>query len=276
MKLETSIRKRTCKRRRQDRVAIAVIATLERESNGVAPFASELRHVQNALMGVVKLKNSAKSLQLHLSSILHNWEDYQKASESLEKSRANEANILQMYERVRSQALQAKAEVEELQRVAAFANAEELSNRLRDLREQSESLARELEGARASFIRADERVKGMSENLTEAEAQLLEVQQQRTAKQARFSDALHAYPVEQLVRVQQLAANQQYVKAALTVAKVVPAGETLRESDVAMRKEQLEAEERDTYNALARAFNREQPVLLEYGPTLTIRGMWSS
>ncbi len=250
----------------------SVIATLERESNGVAPLASELRHVQNALMGVVKLKNSAKSLQLHLSSILHNWEDYQKANESLEKARANEANILSMYERVRSQALQAKAEVEELQRVAAFANAEELSNRLRSLREQSESLARELEGARASFIRADERVKGMSENLTEAETQLLEVQQQRTAKQARFSDALHAYPVEQLVRVQQLAANQQYVKAALTVAKVVPAGETLRESDVVVRKEQLEAEERDTYNALARAFNHEQPVLLEYGPDLDDQG----
>lgn len=249
-----------------------VIATLERESNGVAPFASELRHVQNALMGVVKLKNSAKSLQLHLSSILHNWEDYQKASESLAKARANEANILQMYERIRSQALQAKAEVEELQRVAAFANAEELSNRLRNLREQSESLARELEEARASFIRADERVKGMSENLTEAEAQLLEVQQQRTAKQARFSDALHAYPVEQLVRVQQLAANQQYIKTALSIAKVVPAGETLRESDVVMRKEQLEAEERDTYNALARVFNREQPVLLEYGPDLDDQG----
>ncbi|HVB24578.1 MAG TPA: TIGR02680 family protein [Ktedonobacteraceae bacterium] len=249
-----------------------VIAALERESNGVAPFASELRHVQNALMGVVKLKNSAKSLQLHLSSILHNWEDYQKASASLEKARANEANILQMYERVRSQALQAKAEVEELQRVAAFANAEELSNRLRSLREQSESLARELEETRASFIRADERVNGMSENLTEAEAQLLEVQQLRTAKQARFSDALYTYPVEQLVRMQQLAAHQQYAKAALAIAKVVPAGETLRESDVVVRKEQLEAEERDTYNALARVFNREQPVLLEYGPDLDDQG----
>ncbi|MHB8600810.1 MAG: TIGR02680 family protein [Ktedonobacteraceae bacterium] len=250
----------------------AVIATLERESNGVAPLASELRHVQNALMGVVKLKNSAKSLQLHLSSIIHTWEDYQKANESLEKARANEANVLSMYERVRSQALQARAEVEELQRIAAFANAEELSNRLRSLREQSESLARELEEVRATFIRADERVKGMSENLMEAEAQLLEVQQHRTAKQAIFGDALHAYPVEQLVPVQQLAANQQYVKAALAVAKVVPAGETLRESDVALHKEQLEAEERDTYNALARAFNREQPLLLEYGPDLDDAG----
>jgi uncharacterized protein (TIGR02680 family) len=250
----------------------AVIATLERESNGVAPLASELRHVQNALMGVVKLKNSAKSLQLHLSSIIHTWEDYQKANASLEKARANETNVLSMYERVRSQALQAKAEVEELQRIAAFANAEELSERLRSLREQSEGLTRQLEETRATFIRADERVKGMSENLTEAEAQLLEVQQHRTTKQAIFGDALHAYPVEQLVPVQQLAANQQYVKAALAVAKVVPAGETLRESDVALRKEQLEAEERDTYNALARAFNREQPLLLEYGPDLDDAG----
>lgn len=250
----------------------AVIATLERESNGVSPLASELRHVQNALMGVVKLKNSAKSLQLHLASIIHTWEDYQKANESLEKARANETNVLSMYERVRSQALQAKAEVEELQRIAAFANAEELSERLRSLREQSESLARQLEETRASFIRADERVKGMSENLTEAETQLLEVQQHRTAKQALFGDALHAYPVEQLGPVQQLAANQQYVKAALAVAKVVLAGETLRESDVALRKEQLEAEERDTYNALARAFNREQPLLLEYGPDLDDAG----
>ncbi|MEO8972468.1 MAG: TIGR02680 family protein [Ktedonobacteraceae bacterium] len=250
----------------------AVIATLERESNGVAPLASGLRNVQNALMGVVKLKNSAKSLQLHLSSILHTWEDYQKANESLEKARANEANVLSMYERLRSQALQARAEVEELQRIAAFANAEELSNRLRDLREQSESLARQLEEVRASFIRADERVKAASENLTEAEAQLLEVQQHRTAKQALFGDALHAYPVEQLIPVQQLAANQQYVKAAMAIAKVVPAGDILRESDVAMRKEQLEAEERDTYNALARAFNREQPLLLEYGPDLDDAG----
>jgi len=250
----------------------AVIATLERESNGIAPLANELRHVQNALMGVVKLKNSAKSLQLQLSSIIHTWEDYQKATESLEKARANDTNVLSMYERVRSQALQARAEMEELQRVAAFANAEELSNRLRSLREQSESLARELEDARASFIRADERARGMSENLTEAETQLLAVQQLRTAKQARFSDSLHTYPVEQLVPAQQLATNQQFVKAALKITRVVPAGETLRESDVALRKEQLEAEERDTYNALARVFNREQPILLEYGPDLDDQG----
>ncbi len=249
-----------------------IIATLERESNGIAALASELRHVQNALMGVVKLKNSARSLQLQLSSIIHTWEDYQKASEALEKSRANEANVLQMYERVRSQALQAKAEVEELQRVAAFANAEELSQRLRSLREQSESLARQLEEARAIYIRADERARGAGENLTEAETQLLEAQQHRTAKQAVFSDALHAYPVEELVKAQGLATDQQYVKAALSVVKIAPAGETLRESDVAVRKEQLEIEDRDTYNALARVFNREQPILLEYGPDLDDQG----
>lgn len=250
----------------------AVIATLERESNGIAPFASELRHVQNALMGVVKLKNSAKSLQLHLSSIIHTWEDYQQANESLAKSRANEATVLQMYDRVRSQALQAKAEVEELQRIAAFANAEELSQRLRSLREQSELLTRQLEEARAIYIRADERARGAGENLTEAETQLLEAQQHRTTKQAVFSDSLHAYPVEELVKAQRLAADQQYVKAALSVAKIAPAGETLRESDVALRKEQLEVEDRDTYNALARVFNREQPILLEYGPDLDDQG----
>ena len=48
--------------------------------------------------------------------------------------------------------------------------------------------------------------------------------------------------------------------------------ETLRESDIAVRKQQLEEQYRDMYNALSRTFNREQSLLLEYGPDMDDQG----
>src|SRR5712691_7046931 len=118
-------------------------------------------------MGVVKLKNQGKSLQKQLAHISNAWEECQKAREALEKSKANEINTARLYERVRYQALQAQAEEQELQRIAEFADAEELSERLRMLRERNESLAPELDEAKAGYARADERISNIEYHLSE-------------------------------------------------------------------------------------------------------------
>src|SRR5258708_1334722 len=90
---------------------------------------------------------------------------------------------------------------------------------------------------------------------------------ERGEKQFRFGDLLLAYPVVQLVATQQIAAEGKHSRAAQELL-----GEVLRESDISGRKERLEEEYRDVYNALSRAFNREQPLLLEYGPDLDDQG----
>src|SRR5947207_7286011 len=75
------------------------------------------------------------------------------------------------------------------------------------------------------------------------------------------------YPTTELLEMQQLAANEQYLKAAQGLL-----GETLREVDVAAHKQHLEEQYREMYNGLSRTFNREQSLLLEYGPDLDDQG----
>ncbi len=211
-------------------------------------------------MGMVKLKNQARSVQSQLGSIATTWNEHRTANENLSRARANETNVAQLYERVRSQALQAQAELSELQRVASLSNAEELSERLQTLRARYEALFNELDVAKQSFTRADERANNISTNLSEAESNLHDAQQDRTQKQTHFRDLLTAYPVEELASVQHMedrGAAQQLL------------GEY---SELAARKEQLETEYHDAYNGLSRTFNQEQPTLLEYGPDLDDQG----
>ena len=69
-----------------------LLARLERASNGVAAFANDQQLVQSALLGVIKLKNQAQSLQMQLSSLISTWEEYQKAREAREQAVINETN----------------------------------------------------------------------------------------------------------------------------------------------------------------------------------------
>jgi uncharacterized protein (TIGR02680 family) len=241
----------------------SLLARLERESQGVAPLTSDSRRVQTALMGMVKLKNQARSVQSQLTGISTTWNEYRAASENLNRAKANETNVAQLYERVRSQALQAQAELSELQRVASLSNAEELSERLQTLRARYESLFNELDVAKQSYTRADERANNISSNLSEAESSLHEAQQEREQKQLHFRTLLTAYPVEELVTVQQ--ADDRHAAQELL-------GGSLRDNELAVRKEQLETEYHDSYNGLSRTFNHEQPTLLEYGPDLDDQG----
>ena len=244
-----------------------LLGQLERESRGMGQLVSDVRRVQAALLGMLKLKNQARTLQNQLSNVLHTWEEYQKARAALERAKANEVNVLSLYERVRSQALQAQAEMEELQRVAASSNAEELSQRLQMLRERYEALFTELDVAKAAFVRLDERVHNVENNLTEAESNLQIAQVDRSDKQTRFAELLVAYRVEQLVAAQQLASDGNYLRAAQQLL-----GGELRDVDIPPRKELLEGEYREAYSALARTFTQEQPTLLEYGPDLDDQG----
>ncbi len=245
----------------------ALIAQLERESRSIGQFASDARRVQTALMGMVNLRNQARTLQNQLGNLIHTWQEYQKASTRLEQARSNEINVTSLYERVRSQALQVQAEMEELQRVAASSNAEELSERLQILRERNETLFTELDAARINYARLDERVHNVENNLAEAETNLQIAQTDRNDKQTRFAELLAAYPVEQLVEARQQATAGNYMGAAQKLL-----GAELREGDIPARKDQLEGEYRDAYNGLVRTFTHEQPTLLEYGPDLDDQG----
>ncbi|TMC91759.1 MAG: hypothetical protein E6J22_10610, partial [Chloroflexi bacterium] len=241
---------------------------LERDSNGITIFASDAQRVQDALLGVIKLKNQAQSLQMQLAGLSNSWEESQKAREAQAQAEINEVHIAQVYERNRYQALQAQAEEEELQRIAEFSDAEELSERLQTLRLQSETLTTNLNDAKAVFYRADERANNAANQLIEVEERLQLAQHERSEKQAHFVDLLAAYPVEELATAQQIAAEGKHMSASQRLL-----GGALREADIPARKEQLEGIYRDAYNALSRTFNREQPILLEYGPDLDDQGL---
>jgi uncharacterized protein (TIGR02680 family) len=242
-----------------------LLSHLERESKGIGPLASDSKRVQNSLMGVVKLKNSIRSLQIQMTNLIHAREEYHKARESLEKSKANEDSASRLYERARYLALRAKAEEEELQRIAELADMEELINRLRLLREQNESLSPELDKAKESYTRADERARNTEYHLSEAQIHLQKAQEDRSEKQVRFVELLTAYPVEQLVEIHQIAIGGDYVNAG---RKTISVAETMSDGDISALKEHLERGYREAYSFLARTFNQEQPLLLEYGPDL--------
>jgi uncharacterized protein (TIGR02680 family) len=244
-----------------------VIAQLERESKGIGALVSDAKRVQSVLMGTVELKNQVKSVQMQLASLINTWEEHQQARETLEKAKTNESNVTHLYERIHQQALQVQAEVTELLRIAASTAAEELSERLRMLREQSEDLSTKLDEAKTGYVRADERANNAESQLVDVEVHLRMVQNECSEKQERFVNLLLAYPVVELLALQQVAAEGKHIRAAQALL-----GEALHESDISERKERLEEEYRDVYNALSRAFNREQPLLLEYGPDLDDQG----
>jgi len=241
----------------------ALTAQLERENQGIAFLASDHKRVQSALLGVVKLNNQVRSLQNQFTLIINTWEECQKASEALESTQANEANVARLYERIRQQTLQVQAELSELQRVASLSNADELSERLRTLRERNEALFIELDEAKQKHIRADERFTNIETNYKETEILLDEAREDCAQKQTRFVDLLNVYPVEILVAARQL----ESLKAAYKIL-----GGTLSDSDIPLRKELLDTDYRDAYSALSRIFNQEQPTLLEYGPDLDNQG----
>ncbi len=244
-----------------------LLAQLERESQNIGPLAGDIKRVQGALVGVIKLKNQAKSVQVQLENITHTWEEYHKEQVAREQAQANEANVTRLYEQICHQAFQVQAEAQELQQIAEMANVEELGERLRELRELSERLSTQLDEAKAHTIRADERARNVESHLAEVEVQLQQALGERTERQQRFVDLLGAYPVEALAAAQQVASARNTISAARKLL-----GPTFREGDLQARKEQLESEYRDTYNALSRTFNREQSFLLEYGPNLDDQG----
>src|SRR6266487_3268108 len=245
-----------------------LVARLERDCNGISTLASDPQRVQDALLSVIKLKNQAQSLLTQLAGLINTWEESQRAREAQAHAAIDERNTAQLYERIRYQALQAQAEEEELRRIAEFSDAEELSERLQTLRVHNETLTTNLKESQADFIRADERVNNTANQLTEIEERLQQAQFERGEKQAHFLDLLAAYPVEDLVAAQLLMEEGKHVSAAQRLL-----GGALREGDIPARKEQLEGAYRDAYNALSRTFNREQPILLEYGPNLDDQGL---
>ena len=251
----------------------ALLARLEHESNGISPLAADVQRVRIALQGVMRLKNSSRLLQNQLIGIANTWEEYTKATETLERVRLTESKAAQLYQRVHHQTLQAQAELAELQSIAASANVEELGERLRSLRERSETILTELDEAKTSYIRADERVNTVTTSLAEAQERLQQAQALRCEKQDRFVNLLDAYPVEQLATLHGKATTGNTMDAARqAIASSVNANEPLREADIPQWKELLEREYRESYNALSRTFNREQPILVEYGPDLDDMG----
>ncbi len=244
------------------------VAQLERESQGIGPLATNTKQVHRALEGTMNLKTQAKTLHLQLNTLIHTWNDYQKDKVSLEKASSNEANVIALYERVRQQALQVRAEYQELQHIAEHTDVEGLGERLRLLREQNEEFSKQLDDSKAVFIRADERANNAQMQLTETEAQLQVFHADSTEKQARFAQSLVEYPVEQLVNAHQLLTNGENMRAARDVILTKEGND----ENAFERKERLDTAYRDAYNALSKVFNREQSFLLEYGPDLDDQG----
>src|SRR5439155_11882846 len=163
-----------------------LLAQLERESKGIAPLASDAKRVQSTLMGIVKLKNQATSLQMQMRNIINTWEEHQRTREAQERAKINEANVTAIYERIHQQFLDAQAEANELLRVAESSNAEELSERLRMLHEQNEMLSTQLDEVKTSFISADVRASATQEHLEEAEEYLQHALYDSSEKQRHF------------------------------------------------------------------------------------------
>jgi uncharacterized protein (TIGR02680 family) len=237
---------------------------LERESEGNNAFVSDARRVQVALLAMVKLKNQARAAQQQLRTVAYTWEEYQKLRAAQQQAQANANNVGNLTEHVRTQFVQVQAEMNELQRVAASSNAEELSLRLQTLRARTEELVNELDVAKTQHIRSDERAGNLATTLAELEDNLHTVQQERTEKQNHFTDQLVAYPVERLAELQQTIGPNNSIRAAQSLVDST--------TNVAVQKESLEATYRDAYSALVRSFHHEQAPLLEYGPDLDDQG----
>jgi hypothetical protein len=245
----------------------SLVAQLERESNGNAAFAGERQRVQSALLGVIQLQNQGRSLQTQLSSLNHAWEEYHSAREAQQQAASNEANVASLYERLRSQAIQARAEENELQRIAETTDARELSERLLTLRQRIETVNMQLNDMRVAYSLANQRAETTIEQLAEVEDRLQGARQLAGEKRIQFADLLAAYPVEELIAVQRQVSGGRYLDAARRLL-----GETLREADIPARREQLNEAYREAFNVVMRVFNREQPLLLEYGPDLDEQG----
>src|SRR5260370_15979960 len=213
---------------------------------------------------MVKLKNQARAAQNQLRTIAYTWEEYQKLRAALRQAQTNESNVSSLAERVRTQVVQVQAELAELQHIAASSNAEELSERLRALRMRAEELVGELDIAKTQHIRSDERAVNLTSSLVEVEENLHAAHLERTEKQNHFTDQLVAYPVEQLVQAQQAVTEGECIRAAQTLLSST--------DNAAAQKECLESSYREKYNALVLVFNREQPLLLEYGPDMDEQG----
>lgn len=253
----------------------ALVAQLERKSQGIGSLSTSTKQVQRAIESTMSLRTQGRSLQLQLRTLVQLWEDYQRDKASLEKAKSNEINVANLYERVRQQALQAQAEFQELQQITEHTNVEELGERLRSLREQNDELSKQLDDTKAVFIRADERTNAAQAQLTEIEEQLQVAHAEAVEKQTRFIQHLSEYPVERLLEAQQLATNSanNTSNAILRAAHNVLADiSTSDEGNVLSRKERLDTAYRDAYNALSKTFNREQTFLLEYGPDLDDQG----
>ena len=251
----------------------SLVAQLERESQGIGPLATDTKQVQRALEGTMSLRTQARTLQVQFGTLIRTWNEYQKDSTSLETARTNEATSTALYERVRQQALQTRAEFEELRYIAEQTDVEGLGERLRTLREQNEEFSKQLEDARAAFIRADERTNNAQTQLTEIETQLQSAHTDTIDKQVRFLQVLTVYPVEQLGGVQQFVTENENTGPIRAAKKVI--ADIAREGDdeqTLSRRERLDTAYRDAYSALSKVFNREQAFLLEYGPDLDDQG----
>ena len=245
----------------------SLVVQLERECNGIAAFAGDMQRVKNALQGVIQLQSQARSLQTQLSSLNHAWEECHSAREAQQQAATNEANVASLYERLRSQAISARAEENELQRIAETTDARELSERLLTLRQRSETVNAQLNDTRVTYSLANQRAETILEQLAEVEERLQVAMQLAGEQRAQFADLLAAYPVEELIAAQQHISEGHYISAARRLL-----GETLREADIPARREQLTEAYREAYTTVMRVFNREQPLLLEYGPDLDEQG----
>ncbi len=236
-------------------------AQLERASQGTSLFVSSAEPVSKALLATNNLQQQGQNLQTQFVSLAHQIEEGQTIRAALARARENENNTASLHDRIQAQVMQVQAELDELLRMASFADAAEISERLRQLRERGETLLNELDTARTTYARADERTQNLTSTLSETETRLQAAQQESHEKQTTLLSLLSSYPDTLLHRAMQAANQEDYQE----VIKLL-LGTRLQENEILARKESLEYAYRDAYNALVKTFTHEQSILLEYGP----------
>ena len=243
------------------------VAQLEKECRGFDVFASDAASVQEALRGMQTLSNKHAALQDQLAGINDVWQEHQQDRSALAEAEINEELVTRLYEEARNNVVQLHAEFEELQRIARLANIEDLNRRLGDLQARRKELAEALTKANELYIRADERASSLEGQRPGVEAHLEEAQEACDAQRADFMNLLVAYPVVQLAQVRQVAKEGDYAGAAYRLL-----GEPLHEHELLTRKEVLKEESDNAYNYLLQVYNKENHVLIEYGPNVDIQG----
>lgn len=233
------------------------------ESESVPGAANDPRRVRSILDATVRLQNEARVLWQNLATGEERWHSYRETVTSLEAARKSEQLAATLQAESQARATRAQAELAELEKLTESPDWQELVNRLSHLRERRKQLPHELQKAAMERGSAEGRLRGILENLEQAQQNLEEARTRRLAAQLTFAMRLAFYPAGSLIEARALDEKGETFRAANNLLR-----EREKEGDVLPSEEELDAEYNRVAGQLLSEFNRQRPFLAEYGPDL--------